>query len=290
MELPGNRHGFSPDRFAMISARPTRVRVRSAYLSNGLEITLLLTLLLPALVIAGCSPVPPLYSTHPSLAERAKEIRTVVLMPPTAEVFELDASEISNMVDDWSAQARKHVAAALQQELKTKVVTAARALSEEAPSKEDTSNFEETIALFDAIASTVDVHVRAAESAYIFQDKIENFDYSLGREVIGLTGGEGDALILVGGTDHISTGGRVAREIAKAVISLALRRIPFVGGIHVPQGGITEVNAALVDARTGAILWYKAIESKGGHDLREPDSAADLVKRLFEEFPIGRRD
>ena len=60
------------------------------------------------------------------------------------------------------------------------------------------------------------------------------------------------------------------------------------GMVIIPQlGGGTDLQAALVDGRSGDLLWYHAVGGGAGHDLRDPESAASLVKNLFSEFPSG---
>ena len=54
--------------------------------------------------------------------------------------------------------------------------------------------------------------------------------------------------------------------------------------VPVMSGG-TVVRAALIDSRTGDILWINVVGSGAGKDLREPASAREMVGQLFKDFP-----
>jgi hypothetical protein len=115
-----------------------------------------------------------------------------------------------------------------------------------------------------------------------------NFDYSLGKEVKGLAKEGVEILFLVSGTDHVWTGGRQALQAIAVIIGIGAG--VATGVMVLPAlGGGTAINVALVDARSGEILWYNVKQSGGGVDLRDPKSAADLVKDLLEDFPIGKK-
>jgi len=113
-----------------------------------------------------------------------------------------------------------------------------------------------------------------------FDEKLTNFDYSLGPEVEKLAKlANADALLFISGLDHISTGGR------QALMFLGILLAGATGVYAGPAGGATSLSVALVDPATGAILWYNIAGSQGGHDLRDTESTADLVKQVFKDFP-----
>jgi hypothetical protein len=235
------------------------------------------------LLLAGCAMVPP-YRAHPSLETRAKGIKTVAILPPRVDVFQIDAGGVREKIDEWSTQAKKNLEDAVRAELQRRIGFLITPHSQESLPEEVKSNLEETYSLFDAVNTAILLHTYFDNPNYRFEEKIANFDYSLGKEVKGLAKEGVEILFLVSGTDHIWTGGRQALQAVAVILGLGT------GIVVMPAlGGGTAVNVALVDARSGDILWYNVTQSGGGVDLRDPKSAADLVKDLLENFPIGKK-
>lgn len=244
--------------------------------------------LLTSLLFAGCALVPP-YRAHSNLEARAKGIRTVVLLPPRAEVFQLDTGGTSEKIDEWSAHANENIAAAIQTELQGRVGLLLKLLPEDSMREEAKSNLEETHALFDAVNTSIILHTYSPPSPpeSIFEEKIKDFDYSLGSEVKDLRIGEADSLILVRGVDHIWTEGRKALQVFGVILGIGAG--VGTGAVVIPVlGGGTTLNLALIDPHNGSILWYKPIAKGGGYDFRDPASVNSLVKELFKDFPIGK--
>jgi hypothetical protein len=60
----------------------------------------------------------------------------------------------------------------------------------------------------------------------------------------------------------------------------------FLGVGFLPSwGGGTFLAAALVNAQTGDVVWYKHVVSPSAYDLRDPESAQQLVETLLADFP-----
>jgi len=114
---------------------------------------------------------------------------------------------------------------------------------------------------------------------HAFPEKISNFDYSLGTEVNKLAG-QADALLVIRANDHISDRGPqgVAGDRRDSRRPGRSRD----GAV----GGATLASTALVDARSGSLLWYNLVFSSGGYDLRDSTSAHELVKALLVDFPV----
>ena len=133
---------------------------------------------------------------------------------------------------------------------------------------------------------------------HFFEEKVQNFDYSLGTEVGGLVKGA-DALLFLDAQDHVWTAGRQALQALGVILSvgagiatgvrnpaLAARITALIIPVPVMSGG-TVVRAALVDSRTGDILWINAMGSGAGTDLRDPASARAMVSELFKDFSVS---
>lgn len=161
-------------------------------------------------------------------------------------------------------------------------------------------------------------------SVQLFGEKLKNFDYSLGPDVERLAKfANADALLFISGVDHSSTGGRRALMalgiFLAATASVAVQQASFVAAapssptpslgamvgpavageatktavmesaLHTTGSGwgTTALSVALVDGRTGAILWYNVVGFRAWSSLADSRSAADLVEEVLTDFPIS---
>lgn len=235
-------------------------------------------LVLLALLIAACAIPSSSSRASPNLDQKRSLIKAVVILPPTVHVETLSAGGVHEEQEEWSMQAEKNVMTAVEEQLKGRSGLHIEYLPKDSLSKEIESNLTETQALFDAVSTSVVIHTYGPEPAR-FPEKISNFDYSLGPEVNKLAG-PADALLVIRAEDHISTEGRKSLQVAGMIIGA------LAGVVMVPVGGTTVASAALVDARSGSLLWYNLTGSQGGYDLRDSNSANELVKRLLADFPV----
>ena len=219
-------------------------------------------------------------------------------MPPGVKVYQLAVGGGTQLMDEETFAATHTVTAAIEKELGRH----AGVVLKQFPSPTailDTSSdlaaaglkdeLEDTLALFEAVSASVLLHpYRDPREKQTFLEKLKNFDYSLGPDVQQFAKlAHADALIFVSGVDHILTGGRKAL-IALGVLGLAISPAHLLLAA-VATAGAPEpetLSVALVDGKTGALLWYKV---SGYGDLTDPDGAAALAERVFEDFPVGRR-
>lgn len=233
-------------------------------------------------LMSACAPAVS-YRAHPRLAERARRIHTVVLLPPEVKVYQIDAGGVREEIEEWSGRARGNLISALEGALRARSGMALKVVAEESLGQKKT-RLEDTRALFDAVGISVLLHTYHPNRDYIFEEKLRNFDYSLGSEVSDLTN-EGEAQFLLIASDHVWTGGRQALQAMG--ILLGIGAAVATGVMIIPGlGGGTSLSAALVDRRSGDILWFNMKASESGQDLRDPGSAAAMVQELFKDFPI----
>jgi hypothetical protein len=279
----------------------------------------LLALAAMAYLLSGCA-LPPLPSyslielerANSRLQEQAQQIRTVAILPSEVKVYQIDAGEIREEIAEWSAQARNNVVTALENELRAKMKTVVKVVSEESLAEKKT-RLEETRALYDAVLAMILLHTNPDFPRHFFEEKLKNFDYSLGTEVGSLANGA-DALLFFYAQDHIWPArhqvlqalGAVLAVIVVAPIYIAtLGMIPLNTWLSKryelikpstrresptfleSMNGGTGVRAALVDSGTGDILWINAVGSGAGKDLRDPASASAMVSELFKDFPMS---
>lgn len=218
------------------------------------------------------------YVTHPGL-QKAPAPRRFVILPPRVDVLEIGAGGVIEKIDEWSQKAFENVLNAFEAELANRAGVTASRLDRSAISASLKMELEETERLFDAVSASVLQHVLGPPE-FQFKEKIQTFDYSLGDETARLNMADADVFVIAKAVDQISSGARKAVQLTTIVAAAA------VGVIVIPQPGVTLMNIALVDARTGDVLWFSSRRSLGGHDLRDPASASAFIKNSLADLPI----
>ena len=221
-------------------------------------------------VLMGCAPKT--YKTNPQFSTNCKLIKSYCLIKADVEICEISAGGVKEIRDDWCAQGLENVMTALRKTLELKAVNYKPITIDDDLKKE----IEDIQALYRAVSLSIRVHA-IGEGPHIFPDKAKTFDYSIGPINTVLDRYDCDAVIIVYGTDDISTGGR------KALMALGAIAGAFTGVVVMPAGGITTINFALID-QEGNILYYSS-KAEGGYDLRDPASALSFVNKVIEDYP-----
>ncbi len=237
-----------------------------------MSIRLVPSWLLVAVVLAGCAqPQLPQYRIHYSLLEspQAKAPKKVLVLPVDVVINEVTAGGVSEEVADWSRKGSDNVLAALNRQFRVDNKNLNKIQLIEAPkfADRDAANIKQHLALYRRVAGTV-FDTTYGQGAW--PHKIYRFDYTLGnglKSVADRTGAD-TALVLIG-EDSVSTAGRKIAAFFMDSVSY----------------GHSFLSAAIVSLRTGDILWFNYIYEYKSTDLREPDDAAKMVARLFEEYP-----
>ena len=134
-------------------------------------------------------------------------------------------------------------------------------------------------ALYRAVAASIYNHTFwYGQNPNIFPERIKNFDYSIGPVNKLLKRHKADGLLVVYAADEISSSGRKALQVVKALN-------PF---DQVDHGGVTSMVIGLTD-RTGAILWFRTLANAGSYDLRDPKSSQAFVRDIFDDYPGGEK-
>ena len=222
-------------------------------------------------LFGGCAPKE--YRVNPDFASLSKEIRIPILAHPKVEVYELTAGGVRELKQEWSDIGLENVATAVLQNLQgIKCQIMEKNLSPEMEEK-----IEDLRALYLAVSYSIQMHAINPQSPSAFPTKIANFDYSIGPIDDLLKELGADGIILIYGSDEISTGGRQAL-IATGIIVGAVT-----GVFAVPRAGITSINASIINP-DGKIIWYSS-KAGGGHDLRNKESVNKIIQQLFADFP-----
>jgi hypothetical protein len=230
-----------------------------------------------AAVVGGCAP--PAFVSHRNINQRAPLLKKIAVLPPRVDVFELGAGGVLEKMDDWSRSGSDNVWNAFVDELSRRQGVQVTRLDVASLSEDLKIELEQTQLLFDAVCASVVPHLYGIP-AQRFEDKFSNFDYSLGAATAKLNVLDVDAFVLARGIDQISSSGRQALQVASLLAAAAL------GGGIIVRGGGTAMNIALVDARTGELLWYTSNRSDVTFDLRNPSSSASFIANAMWGFPV----
>ena len=266
--------------------------------ANNLPMVFLYMLILA--IVAGCAPAH--FRANPQLQEKVQSIKTVAIMPPGIKVYQVAVGGDTQLMDEPTAAAKQIVSAAIEKELGRHAGVVFKPFPSPSAIPGSGSDLaaagvkdelEDIQALFDVVSASVELHTytdhRVEGGTFMdqtFPEKLKNFDYSLGPEVEWVARlANADALLFVSGVDHISTGGRKALMVLEVLIASAAGGKGV--GVALLPPGTTTLNVALVDATTGALLWYIVVGGETDYTLTSPFYAALLARLVFENFPVG---
>lgn len=220
-----------------------------------MRLRLLLIIIASILFASGCASAPKNIISAPNFLERSKSVKKIGVLIAGSHVYELGAGGSKELNNDWSAQAANNL---------TKVsVDQLPAAGFEVSLLSLDDQYKPIVNKFNEIS--LDQLSRYAYSARKLESPVsENITDLLNKE--GL-----DALILVRGTDHVSSGGRQAARVAAAVLL----------GVGV-SSGIAHVEVAMID-RSPAVIYY-GHKNEDGKDLREVEGAGDLFAEIVNEL------
>lgn len=200
------------------------------------------------LVLIACSHCPE--RRHPSYADLAPSIRTVLFLVPEVNIFEDLADGSTVWQDAGSHAARSHVQEAVAGRLAEKHLVI-RTAGPDLMAMEETRSVQ---TLFRAVNRSIQLHTYGPQ---IFPSKLRSFDYQMGSIASLLAAHGADALVLAIGHQIIS-----------------------------PRRPKTWISVALVESQ-GRILWYSMQGANADLDLQSPEEAQTLVNATLQNFPGG---
>ncbi len=233
-----------------------------------------------AMLLAGCVAAhPPLVRTGTS----QPRVRAVALPDPDLEVIRLGVGWSGND-PEMTETSRGIVRAAVEKEL------AARGLAVVPMDLAWRAGpLAEPALLLDAIADALAECRRGMEQA------CRDLSWHGVGSLEDVLPAGADAVLVVLGSDEVSTGGRIAAAALVLSLEIAiLVGIGFLGGgittgwpggIFVPEAA-TRLSAALL-ARDGELLWWGAVDGQSCCDLRTSGGAQGSVRSLLRGIPAG---
>lgn len=211
--------------------------------------------------------------TAPAAGSGAKRI---VMLPVEFTVFQKSVAGIE-AVPDWSETARFSLGQAATEMLK----------KDDRFQVVDVPTFQgetqglllEHVELFKVVGDSATTFIQYGGKPWA--DKKTNFDYTIGDGLAFLADASGaDYAFLLTGAQVTQTGGAAFMQFLSAAAG------------YVAPGGGTYVFTGIVDLRSGNVKWLNArlgqqIFGMTGSDVRKPETAAEIVTRLFEGFPTS---
>ena len=188
----------------------------------------------------------------------------VAVVPLDVELFELSLGGVLTPKADWTANASKHMGAALKRKAAT-LGFASQFVEERVA-----DDHAELLHLYAAVARSISMHHAGALKLPTKEDRLE---WSFGDALRPLRDATGARYALFTWVrDSYSSAERKA-----AMVGLALVGVGLTGGVQVGY-------ASLVDMESGQILWFNQNVSAFG-DLRDEASALSSMDGLLAGFP-----
>ncbi len=262
--------------------QPIRI-LRKLSPRTGLPLGILLLLTLGA-----CIAPPPPYRAAPDYKASASRIQSITLVPPLVSVYAMSSGNVEQEVQDWSDAANQLAQVAVRERIeamgKTFVPYAGTQgprpdfrLGRENPARQRDRGSDaagDSWLLFESAKEAILRHTY--DIMQVFPERLEQFDYTLGSDGVALLAGtRADAFLLMTATDYVPTTDR------QALIGVGAAAALYTGSYGGPGATPAELTAALVDSKTGALLWFNKV-SMPLSDLRDPKANAALVDLVLK--------
>ena len=210
----------------------------------------------------------------------------LVVMRPIVQVGSVTTGGLVEPRADWTEQARANLLAALRDQQagrggRTRILERREDVS--GVPAEQVANLER---LFVAVGNAIILHRYAG--ARLPTKRNQGIDWTLGEDAVAFGRATGmDYALFLQADDAIASSGRVALQI----IGIAGC---FVGFCAPSGGGGQAAYAALVDLRTGDVVWFNLLQAGsqvpgvGVSDIRTREGADMMVERLLGRMRAGR--
>ena len=194
----------------------------------------------------GCAA--PAYRLNPEWRVRSHGLKSPILVPSEVKIYSVSPGGVFELRDDWCEAGSRNLDNALLKAFRERKYRV-RLLGSDVESRQEMAQIQ---SLYRVVNKSIQLH---AYGPQLFPRKSACFDYSLGPMKGLLQKLHGDAVIFVQGFDQVS---EVTRK--------------------------TYVSVAVADS-SGTILWYCVKGSRGEHDLRNAQSAENLVDAILSDLP-----
>lgn len=225
-----------------------------------------LALAVAAVFLASCASSSP--KTYSATYEPPPAGSRVLVMTPDVHLALLTAAGLQEPREDWSRQGRDNLASTVA----VHIAREGHSSSTLDPTTAMEGRIGQLIRLHDAVGASI----LAVNYANVnVPTRRNNFEWTLGegtREIA--TAHNADYALFITARGSYASSGRVAAMVGLAIL-----------GVSVPLGG-QQAFASLVDLRTGNIIWFNVIVAGPNEDMRDPEGAALLARRVMRDAPL----
>lgn len=231
--------------------------------------TSLLFLSCAIIFLSGCASSN--FRASPNYPTIVKDIKTVAVMPPDVKMFEISAGGMTQQMDEWSEDAKKHITEALKKNLAERYELKVKFVDEKWLKENFKDAWRDNRALYNAVSDSVYSHGFPGIGA--FPHKKEVFDYTLGPDIQKLSSSlDADALLFVWGIDYETTGGRAAVEFFQAAII----------GVYYYHPSV--LTMGLVNAKSGDLDWIAITPGGTEYNFRNEKHIEKVVECLTSSY------
>ena len=193
----------------------------------------------------------------------------IVVFRPDVKVGSLGVGTIEEPNADWTQAARTKLAAQIDANQKANGNQAIFLPDQDGDKAQVVADYQ---ALFRTVAGAIAQHKMFPGAG--LPTKKDRFDWTLGPGAaqLGAIGG-GDYGLFVSTHDAYGTAGRKVFQLFAAMAGVGI------------QAGVHASYAALVDLKSGRIVWFNVDPASGG-DVRTDEGATKRVGQLLDRFPL----
>jgi len=231
--------------------------------------------------LSSCASIPK-FKPNQQYESYLKTPKKIALISPDIKIFQMTAGGMTELMDEWTNEAKKNVLDYTVERINENPnISLSGIIKEEDLAEADRDFLKTQKGVLNAIA-------RSVEAVYmphsVFGHKRKNFDYTAGPKIAKLLEfADCDAFLFVSGSNHRWTPGRTALSVASFMMGVA---VSVFTGVSVYLGPLPQhewLTIALVEAKTGDIIWvyYK---SRPG-DLNADLVAKKHIGKFFYSFP-----
>lgn len=202
--------------------------------------------------------------------ERIPKVKKIAVMPIDFKMFRVNTGGTTEEIDEWTQKVKANIKQSLQKSLGTNQIEV-KFVDETTLKNEHYDLWFSQKGLFEAVATSALNHAYPGYNA--FEDKIKNFDYTLGVEVEELSKVvDADALLFIQGFDTIRSTGRFWMEVFQAAV------------VGVYYTYYSNLKMGLVDGKTGDLLWFKFNNILQERDYRNEKQVEKDIKWFTEDL------
>lgn len=238
----------------------------------------ILSLLISIVFLSGCAGIPTRKHSQFTNYFQGEE-KSITVVPITIKFSKLTAGGVSEQMDEWDMQSDALFKTAIMEKLDPSSKIKIKFLEENSLAPDLKTFLDEETGLYRAISESIIVHTYMP--GYIFPLKLKSFDYTLGPQFSRINNFiSTDVFLFISGTRTYWTGGRVFLGVCGALFGAAT-------GVTVLPGSVPDwVSAALVDSKTGNVIWFRYMGAPNTTvgDLRDKDTVSQTVSYLFKEI------